>query len=45
MASSPGPGHKGRGETLVAASPSMRKRVLDTLSREEIQHMEDSADT
>jgi hypothetical protein len=36
---------QGEGGDARGRLPSMRKRVLDTLSREEIQHMEDSADT
>jgi integrase len=36
---------QGEGGSARGRLPSMRKQVLDTLSREEIQRMEDSADT
>jgi integrase/recombinase XerC len=36
---------QGEGGTARGRLPSMRKRVLDTLSREEIQRMEDAAAT
>jgi integrase len=36
---------QGEGGDARGRLPSMRKRVLDTLSREEIQRMEDAADT
>src|SRR5919202_135187 len=36
---------QGEGGEARGRLPSMRKQVLDTLSREEIQHMEDAADS